>query len=214
MTTRADRVAALLERHGQTYCAELGINIGRNTPSPLFRWLTAAILFSARISAEQATKAARALADAGWTTAHHMNESTWEERVKVLNTHGYARYDESTARMLGEDCTMLLHRYGGDLRKLREEAGEDPGKERTALKAFKGLGDVGVDIFFREVQGAWPELYPFADKKALSAAKELDLGDDAAALSKLVAQDELPRLMTALVRASLAKDLDAIRSAA
>jgi hypothetical protein len=29
--------AALLDRHGQTYAAELGIDLGRGTPSPLFR---------------------------------------------------------------------------------------------------------------------------------------------------------------------------------
>ena len=59
----------LLERHGETYAAELGIDLGKGTPSVLFRWLCASILLSARISAGLAMQAARALADQGWTTA-------------------------------------------------------------------------------------------------------------------------------------------------
>ena len=59
----ADRViAALLERHGQTYAQELGIDVAKGTPSVLFRLLVASILFSARIGAGQAAKAARLVA--------------------------------------------------------------------------------------------------------------------------------------------------------
>jgi hypothetical protein len=62
---------------------------------------------------------------------------------------------------------------------------------------------VGVDIFFREVQGVWDELYPFADKLALRAAERHGLGKDAVALSKLVPRDDFPRLVSALVRDEL-----------
>ena len=58
---------------------------------------------SARISHDAAMKAARALTDAGWTTAEHMAEASWEERVEVLNTSGYARFDESTGPDAGRD---------------------------------------------------------------------------------------------------------------
>lgn len=78
----------LLERHGQTYCDELGIDIARNTPSVLFRWLVASILYSARISADNATQAARALTDAGFTTAEKMTEASWQDRVDVLTANG------------------------------------------------------------------------------------------------------------------------------
>jgi hypothetical protein len=201
-------VEALLARHGKTYAEELGIPISQGTPSPLFRWLCASILFSARISAEVAKNAAKALSDAGWTTPQKMADSTWAERTKILNESGYARYDESTSRMLGDDADLLLSEYAGDLRKLREKADHDPGAERKLLKEFKGLGDVGVDIFMREVQEVWDELYPFADKKALAAAEKLDLGRDAEALSSLVARKDFPRLIAALVRVDLAKAYD------
>ncbi|TCD14352.1 hypothetical protein [Oricola cellulosilytica] len=211
MTTKhADVVRALLECHGKTYAAELGMDLAKNTPSFLFRWLCAALLMSARIGSGNAMRAANALADAGWTTAGHMAASTWKDRVKVLNRHGYARYDESTARMLGETVSLMQKKYGGDLRKLREAAGRDPDGERRLLKEFKGIGDVGVDIFFREVQAAWDEIFPFADRKALAAAEKLGLPASAQGLAALVTKADLPRLVAALVRTELEKDHAAI----
>lgn len=207
-------ISALLDRHGTTYAGELGIDLAANTPSALFRWLCASLLISARISSETAIKAARALTNAGWTTPQAMAQSSWEERVKVLNRSGYARYDESTARMLGEDVAKLMETYGGDLRRLRDKAGRNPDTERQMLKAFKGIGDVGADIFCREAQIAWDELHPFADKKALSSARKLGLPGDAAALAGLVDKSEFLRLVAALVRCDLAKDHETIKHAA
>jgi hypothetical protein len=195
---------ALLQRHGTTFAAELGIDPADNTPSPLFRWFCAALLMSAPISAKIAVASARALAEAGWTTAEKMAASRWEDRVRVLNGAGYGRYDERTARMLGEAAEVLLDRYGGDLRRLREEAERDPQAERRLLKAFKGIGDVGADIFFREVQTAWDELEPFADARALKAAHGFGLPDTAEGLSRLAGPGGLPRLLAAIVRADLA----------
>eukprot|EP00873_Tetraselmis_striata_P031102 jgi/Tetstr1/451366/TSEL_038402.t1 len=167
----------------------------------------------ARIGAAQAVEAAAALSNAGWTTPEKLRDATWEERVDVLNKNGYARYDESTSRMLGETAEHLIETYDGDLRNLRKEAGQDPARMRTALKTFKGLGDVGVDIFFREVQTAWDELYPFADKKSLDAARELGLPHTAQGLAKHIGKPDYPRLVTSLVRASLDKSIEEIRRA-
>src|SRR5262245_21970649 len=101
MPSRQDTLRTLLRDHGRTYADELGIRLAAGGPSALFRWLIAANLFSARIGAGQAMRAAKALSEAGWTTPEKMRASTWEERVRVLNHNGYARYDESTSRMLG-----------------------------------------------------------------------------------------------------------------
>ena len=207
-------IASLLGRHGRTFAQELGIKIQGNTPSPLFRLLCAALLFSTRISADLAEQAARALANEGWTTPQKMAAATWEERTRVLNRSGYARYDESTSRMLGETAQLLLDRYRGDLRKLREEAGRVPTQERRLLREFKGIGEVGVDIFFREAQAVWEELFPFADRKALQGAKELGLPTEAGQLSSLVAPRDFPRLVAALVRMQLSHTNQEIVAAA
>lgn len=204
-------VERLLARTEKTFAGEMGLDLAKNTPMPLFLWLVAANLFSARISADQALRAATALKEAGLTTADHMAEATWKERVLILNRNGYARFDEKTSRFLQEVADHCLDAYGGDLRQLRQRAGSDPVEERRLLKEFKGIGDTGADIFFREVQVAWDELYPFADKRALRAAETLGLGDDADTLAGLVPKEDFPRLLTALLRADLDGALEEVR---
>lgn len=207
-------VATLLERHGRTYAEEAGITL-RDTPSPLFRLLCLSLMLSARIRAEAAISAARALADAGWTTPEKMAASTWEERTRVLNESGYARYDESTSRMLGQTTDLLVDRYQGDLRNLRDEAERDPDAERRLLQEFTGIGSVGASIFSREVQAVWDEMLPYADDRALDVARDLGLGSDAEALRGLVDDaEQLTRLVAALVRSGLADDGEEILEAA
>jgi hypothetical protein len=111
--------------------------------------------------------------------------------------HGF---DERTATMLAECARLVMDRWHGDLRRLREEANQTPESERELLKGCKGIGDVGTDIFFREVQGIWPEVRPFLDQRALDAAERLGLGSDVATVAHRVSADELPRLAAALVR--------------
>ncbi len=193
----------VLEKYGQTFSDELGIYIEENTPSPLFRLLVFAILSSTRIRFQAAIDAAEALSKAGWNTPEKMAEATWRQRTDVLNQSGYARYDESTSRMLEDTANILLEDYKGDLRNLREEAGRDPAQERNLLKKFKGMGDVGVDIFFREAQAAWDELMPFADDRALKAAKKLGLGDNISDLKNRVDKKDFPRFIAGLVRIEL-----------
>jgi hypothetical protein len=133
-----------------------------------------------------------------------MAATTWDQRVKALDEGGYVRYDERTSTMLGEAAGMAIDLYWGDLRKLREQAQSDPAKERKLLKQFKGMGDVGVNIFFREVQIVWPEVFPFVDEKVLASAKKLRLPADAEALRGLVrGRRNFARLVAALMRVQL-----------
>lgn len=201
---------ALLERHGQSFACELGVRIERNTPSSLFRLLCFSLLAGSRISADIAMQAAQTLAEKGWTTVGKMAESTWRQRTDTLNRSGYARYDESTSRMLGATADLLMEQYNGDLRKLRQRAGNNPERERKLIKQCKGIGDVGVDIFMREAQLAWGELYPFADKLSLRAADKLGLGKDAKTLARHVERKNFTRLIAALVRCEMARNHDAI----
>jgi endonuclease III len=207
---RREVVRRLLERHPQSYADRLGIDVGRNTPAVLYQWLVASLLFSARISSGQAEAAARALFEQGWRTPKKMADVSWAARVKVLNRSGYARYDESTSRYIEETTRLLLENYSGDLRKLRDAAEHDPAQERTLLKKFKGIGEVGADIFFREVQLAWEELFPFADQRAMKTARKLGLGQDVKGLARVVERRDLPRLLSALIAVDLAKCVDEV----
>ena len=200
-TNPAEPVALLLKQFGRTFAEELGIKVEANTPSALFCLLLFALLSSTRISHNIAMKATRVLMQRGWKTPDKLAATTWKERVKALDEAGYARYDERTATMVGETAQTIIDRYDGDLRKLRQAAQLNPAIERKLLKEFKGIGDVGVDIFFREVQIAWQELFPFLDERALTSARSLGLPSNPDALARLVRnRREFVRLAAALVR--------------
>jgi endonuclease III len=207
---KRDIVARLLDRHGRTHADECGIRV-RGGGDDLFQLLLMALLMSARISTDIAVRATRALLAHGWTDARAMADASWQGRVDALGEGGYVRYDESTSRYLGETSELLLDRYGGDLRRLRDEADRAPEELRRRLKACKGIGDVGTDIFFREVQGVWPELHPFLGRRELEVADRLGLGDRPATVGRLVPDGELPRLAAALLRARLADEVEALR---
>lgn len=194
-------VRALLDRQEATYPAQAGIRL-RNTPAPLYQTLVLAILLSARIRADIAVAAARALFEAGMRDARSMAEASWQDRVDALGRGGYRRYDERTSAMLGKGAELLLERYNGDLRRLREEPGP-----REALLDVPGIGPVGADIFLRDVQGVWPEFAPYIDRKALDGARRLGLPASPQRLAGLVSSRELPRLADGLVHAALDKPM-------
>ncbi len=66
---------------------------------------------------------------------------------------------------------------------------------------------MAVNIFCREAQEAWEELFPFADDRTLKLAAEHGLPDDAAKLAELVDNDKhkFVRLLAALIRSNLRK---------
>lgn len=192
----------LLERYGITYAEQAGIRLA-DKPSPLYRLLVLATLLSTRITADIAVAAAQELSAAGFRTPQRMREATWQQRVDALGRGHYRRYDESTATRLGDGADLLLDRYRGDLRRLRDAAdGSDDLLQR--LQEFPGIGPTGAAIFAREAQGVWPELAPCFDTKALDGARRVGLPTDATQLDRLVTATDRPRLAAALVRAALA----------
>ncbi|MEW1658065.1 endonuclease [Streptomyces sp. NPDC093707] len=205
-TSHQALVRTLLDRHGQTYAAEAGIRL-RDTPQPLYQLLVVADLLSARIRASVAVAAARALFGAGLRTPRRMADAPWQRRVDALGEGGYRRYDESTATRLGDGARLLLDRYGGDLRRMREAADGDLGALRGALQELPGVGPAGSGIFVREIQGVWPEFAPYLDAKALQGAQRLGLPDDPGALARLVRPEETAALASALVRAALERSV-------
>jgi endonuclease III len=207
-------VGALLDRYGRTFAEELGIPVEKNQPAPLFQLLVASLLYSARIAYHHAAEATRALFDAGLTTPRKVADATWQARVDVITWHGYKHYDESTSTRLGEMAHLCLDRYGGDLRDLREQAGRDVKAEKELLMEFKGIGPLGADIFLREVQLAWEEVYPYADARILEVARRLGLPSTVRGLAEAAPRREFPRLVAALIRVHLDKSYsDFTRSA-
>ncbi|MBB1243938.1 endonuclease [Streptomyces durbertensis] len=197
---------ALLEVCGRTYAEEAGIRL-RDTPQPLYQLLVLATLLSARIRADAAVGAARALFSHGLRTPRAMAEASWQERVDALGEGGYRRYDESTSTMLGEAAEYVRDRYSGDLRRLHEDADGDVAVLQERLREMKGMGPVGADIYLREVQAVWPDVAPYLDSKAESGAERVGLPGSAGKLAKLTAEEDVAAFAAGLVRVSLDKSL-------
>jgi endonuclease III len=208
-------VKVLLDRFGHTYAEQAGIHLA-DKPSPLYELLVLATLLSARISGDVAVAAAKELFAAGYRTPQKMQQASWQDRVDALGRGHYRRYDERTSTMLGEQTTLLLERWHGDLRKLRDETGGDLEQIRELLTEFKGIGPVGADIFLREVQAVWPQVAPYLDGRVITAAEKVGLPSDVRKLAGLVdSPGELARLSAALVRVSRkSRAADEIKSAA
>ncbi|CAM5711576.1 endonuclease [Streptomyces griseomycini] len=203
MAGRDERVVrALVDAHGRTYAEEAGIRL-EDAPQPLYRLLVLAHLLSARIRGSVAVATARALHEAGLRDPRRMAGADWQERVDALGRGGYRRYDERTATQLGEEAELLIERWGGDLRGLREEAGGEVPELRRLLQEFPGVGPAGADIFLREVQRVWPGTAPYLDAKALQGARRLELPQDPDRLIALAGRTEPAVLAAALVRAAV-----------
>ncbi|MET8610441.1 MULTISPECIES: endonuclease [Streptomyces] len=197
-------VRELVSAYGRTYAEEAGIRLA-DTPQPLYRLLVLSLLLSARIRASVAVAAARALHEDRLDSPRRMAAADWQQRVDALGRGGYRRYDERTATQLGDGAELLDERWGGDLRRLREEAHGDTGELKRLLQEEPGIGPAGADIFLREAQRVWPELGPYLDGKALSGAERLGLPKDPAELTELAGDTEPAVLAAALVRAALDK---------
>ncbi|MFI9721833.1 endonuclease [Streptomyces sp. NPDC052396] len=207
-------VTALLRTHGRTYAEEAGIGL-RDTPQPLYQLLVLSHLLSARIRASVAVAAARCLFAAGMKDARRMAEASRQRRVDALGEGGYRRYDERTATQLGEEAEQLLERHGGDLRRMRRAADGDADRLAGLLRELPGIGPAGADIFLREVQGVWPEVFPRIDGKALQGAQRLGLPGDPGPLARLVRRQDALAFAAALVRAALEKEVaEEVRAAA
>lgn len=201
MSSNDETVRELLDEHGTTYAEQAHITL-KDKPSALYRLLVLAILLAKPIDAKLAVNAAIELSRAGYRTPEHMRDADWQARVDALGRAHYRRYDEGTATRLGEGAQLLLDRYRGDLRRLRDAA-EDTDGVLARLQEFPGVGKTCAAIFAREAQGVWPDLAPFFDAKALQGAEKAGLPASPDKLGELVDPADLPRLAAALVRVEL-----------
>ena len=203
MTSRRDTVRALLERHGRTYGDQAGIRL-RDTPGPLYQLLVLAVLMSARINADVAVAAGTELFRSGLRSPRAMRDASWQQRVDALGRGHYRRYDERTSTMLGDGADLVLDRWRGDLRRLRDEAGSTRELEEL-LQTVPGIGPTGAAIFVREVQLVWPDHRPYVDAVAARGARRLGLPATPKLLQAYASEDDFPRLVAGCVRAALSK---------
>jgi endonuclease III len=165
----------LIDSLGGRFSRELGIDLSGARPDMLFKWLLASKLFGARISTDIAIRTYRELERRGVTTPEGIIETGWDGLVEILDDGGYVRYDFSTATRLLEIAGNLLMRYGGDLNELHKKARGEEDLERLLKDLGKGIGDVTVNIFLRELRDIWSKARPEPSELVKMAAGSLGL---------------------------------------
>lgn len=95
--------------------------------------------------------------------------------MKILDEGGYTRYDFKTADKLLLAMGNLEKEYSGSLNALHQRASDSVDLE-TRLKALgKGIGNVTVSIFLRDLRGVWKKADPAPTPLVLQAAKNLGM---------------------------------------
>lgn len=163
----------LVAQYGGRYAEALGIDLLSGKSAEIYKWFLAAILFGARISEVIATKTYREFVLAGAITPQDVVNCGWNGLVEILDRGGYVRYDFKTATKLLQVNQTLLTRYGGDLNLLYDQANNLVNLEQIIKELGKGIGEITVNIFLREMRGVWPlaEVQPAAI--VIEAAKAL-----------------------------------------
>ena len=106
-------IEKLLSTNQKLPLQDLGISDpGNPTPSNMLAHVFNAMLTSARISHELATKSVKCLIEVKYHDLETLKKSSWEERTEVLTKGGYTRYREKTATGLGELANFIEEKYG------------------------------------------------------------------------------------------------------
>ena len=175
-----------------------------------FEELICAVILSRPISHTLGLRSIRTIFNDpyNFTTPKALREAGSEGRRKALDV-ARTQHRQKTADELGLLADQAVGTIGEgeddvSLEKVRRDGSHDAKKviklnillppdvltrsqERDLLKkSIKGLGNTGLDIFGRRIQGVWPAFYPFVDSKTSSALEKLGLPGDAEELRKLM----------------------------
>ena len=169
-------IEKLIKTMGGRFSRELGIELsGSGDPAEVFKWFLAAKLFGARISSAIAMKTYEEFAARRIITAEMIIQTGWDGLVDILDRGGYVRYDFSTATKLLAIMADLIAHYGGDLNRLHAAAQNPKDLEKRLKKLGKGIGEVTVNIFLRELRDIWSKANPQPSALVRLAAGHLGL---------------------------------------
>jgi len=176
MHATADIVKSILQTMGGTFSRELGIQLSSGSQLELSKWFLAAKLFGARISSTIAARTYREFERRGVILPRQILDTGWDGLVELLDAGGYVRYDFSTATKLLSIMIDLQAQYSGDLNNLHEQARDEKDLEDRLKRLGKGIGDVTVNIFLRELRTTWVKARPALSAPALLASCHLGFG--------------------------------------
>lgn len=166
---------ALIESSGRRYSEILGINLSEGKEEEIFKWFLASILFGAPITENSVIKTFRCFQKYKVLTPKKILQTGWDGLVKILDEGSYTRYDFKTADKLLEVTRNLMERYNGSLTILYNKASDGQDLEKRLKKLGKGIGDVTVSIFLREMRDVWDKADPEPTSLVVMAAEKLGI---------------------------------------
>jgi endonuclease III len=165
----------LIGNVGGRFSVAIGIDLSSQNPEEIFKWFLASVLFGTRISERIVIKTYKEFEKEGILSPESILNTGWGGLVEILDRGGYVRYDFKTATKLLDLSTALTDKYGDDLNVLHSTA-SGPRDLEARLKALaKGIGDVTVNIFLREMRGIWGKAEPFPSDLVVMAAKHIGI---------------------------------------
>jgi endonuclease III len=184
----------LFSRLPGRFSLELGLRLAARSRRELFLWFLAAILYGTRISGAIVARTHAEFVRRGLTSPEQIVKTGWDGLVEALDAGGYVRYDFKTATKLLEVITHLIDQYGGDLQTLHDTAGDERDVEARLKALGKGIGEVTVQIFLRELRGIWSKAQPALSPLSILAARDLALCSTAEGRTGRVTVDRLRAL--------------------
>jgi hypothetical protein len=170
ISTKAIRT--LVNRHPGRFSVELVIDLSTGRPGEIFKWFLASVLFGARISETIVKKTFREFVSQDAVSPKAILGAGWDRLVEILDRGGYVRYDFKTATKLLDMCKALTEYYGADLTNIESAAANPRDLEQRLKSLAKGIGDVTVNIFLREMRGIWKKADPLPSELVVMAAKD------------------------------------------
>jgi hypothetical protein len=164
-----------VETYGRRYSEVLGIRLGSGEDDEVFKWFLASLLFGAPISESAAVKTYMCFERHGVLSADKILRTGWEGLVEILDEGGYTRYDFKTADKLLEVANSLVRAYGGSLSRVHDLASDARDLERRLKGLGKGVGDVTVSIFLRELREVWEKADPYPTGLEVLAGERLGI---------------------------------------
>jgi endonuclease III len=173
--SQSEMVKILLKELGQKFSSSLNIDLSSADSKEVFKWFLASILFGARISETIAINTYRQFEKEHVLSAQRVIDTGWDGLVRILDNSGYVRYDFKTATKFLEIMGTLIELYQGNLNKLHLKAKDSLDLENRLKNLGKGIGDVTVNIFLRELRGIWEKADPLLSDLVILSARNLGL---------------------------------------
>ncbi|MEM3700155.1 MAG: hypothetical protein QXL57_04745 [Candidatus Bathyarchaeia archaeon] len=172
---RKESLRILVENFGKRYAETLDIDLASGKDEEIFKWFFASILFGAPITENSVIKTYKCFQKYGVLTPQRILQTGWDGLVRILDEGSYTRYDFKTADKLLEVMQNLTQKYNGSLTLLYNQA-SDMQDLKSRLKSLgKGIGEVTVNIFLRELRDIWGKAKLEPTSLVLLAAKNLGI---------------------------------------